>query len=184
MRTDTSWLYLFAGAAAGAALVLHQQRTKVPLGSTIELRGDELAVALRRPLRHVLGDHRITLWDRSIRPGWSTTDAEIMDGPRPVVSILAVGPGKGLRIGRNSEAEELTRYANSFTWRPGGAHPVLLLAHPNAPMTSAVEEAARRAGKHVSVLRLRALPLGPDHLTPTMATAAVWAADIAAHVAP
>lgn len=199
VRTDIGWLYLLAGASAASAVVVYRRSKEneadgapLPLAGAgpsadgkprarpkvqhVDLRGDELAVALAPPLARLLAAKGASLEDRFARPGWSPTDAEMRVGPRPDVTILAVGPGKAITGSLRSH------YAH---WGEGGGRggPVLVLAHPRSPLLPDLVAAMKQApSPHRLLVPLRDLPLAPDGITPSMATAAVWATDVVARL--
>lgn len=140
----------------------------------VDLRGDELAVSLAPPLARLLATRGASLEDRFARPGWSPTDAEMRVGPKPDVLLLAVGPAKGVPPSFR---------ADLASWGHGREHPTIVLLHPRAPIAKEIYAAGRvRPATRNRMIALRDLPLGPDGITPTMATAAAWAADIVQHL--
>lgn len=190
MRTDIGWLYLLAGAGAlGAAVVYKRSQENesalplLPLAGApplppgkgkakvqhVDLRGDDLAVALAPPLARLLAAKGASLDDRWASPGWSPNNAEIVSGPKVDVTVLAVGPGK------NVDPARLVGWHGGLA--NAGRAPVVVLVHPRARRANEIAQVLARSRGHL-LLPLRDLPLGPDGITPTMATAAVWATDI------
>ncbi len=192
VRTDIGWLYLLAGAGAVGAAVVYQRSKEgeaLPLAGSppmpqlppppgkapkakvrhVDLRGDELAVALAPPLARLLATKGASLEDRWSGPGWSPNNAEIVSGPKVDVTILAIGPGK------NADPAHLVGWHGGLA--NAGRAPVIVLVHPRSKRANEIAQALRRSRGHL-ILPLRDLPLGPDGITPTMATAAVWATDV------
>lgn len=195
VRTDIGWLYLLAGAGAVGAAVVYQRSKEnepelllpsLPLAGApplaapprpakkkiqhVDLRGDELAVSLAPPLARLLATKGVSLEDRWARARWSPTDAEVQTGPRADVVVLAVGPGTAITGSLRAH------YAQ---WGAGRGVPVIVLGHPRSPLLPDLVAAMKLHPSRSRVfLPLRDLPLGPDGITPTMATAAVWATDV------
>lgn len=196
---DLGWMYLLAGAGAvGALMYARSTSATAPLGAIapfaskkpirhVDLRGDELAVAIAPPLARLLATRGASMEDRWSRAGWSTNDASLW-APADV-TVLAVGPathiplsgvdmGLGRAAHKASKARTLVRWATSVSDRS----PTLVLVHPRAPIGKEIlrvrDEEARLGRPVPPVLLLRDLPLDPDGVTPTLATAAVWATDL------
>lgn len=192
MRTDIGWLYLLAGAGAVGAAVVYRNQTaglgQLPAGTLPDLRsgvgpfhhvtlfGDELAISLAPPLARLLATKGISLDDRRTRPEWSTNDALILP-PSSSLLVLALGSGRGLP--GPHKGTDTWRWATNMASRQ---RPLVVLLHPRSPLAKEIRDAgqARRApnGAPLFVFPLRDLPLGPTGSTPSMATAAAWAADL------
>lgn len=198
---DLGWMYLLAGAGAvGALMYARSTSAAAPLGAIaplaskkpvrhIDLRGDELAVAIAPPLARLLATRGVSMEDRWSRAGWSTNDASWW---KPAdATVLAVGPASHIPLSgvdvagldqrstrTASKARTLVRWATSVSDRS----PTLVLVHPRAPIGKEIlrvrDEEARLGRPVPPVLLLRDLPLDPDGVTPTLATAAVWATDL------
>jgi hypothetical protein len=177
MRSDMGWLYLLAGGVGLGALVMRRSRRTLAPGATVDLRGDGLALAIARPLRGLLAEERFSLDARRSRRGFSLMDPEIGTAP-PSVIVLALGLPPA---SPETTATELALWASA---RASATCPVVIATPPSGAMAALGAALARTTLPHVTVFPLRPAAFDDRLGLPSMATAAVWATDLTAHLAP
>ncbi len=178
MGNNLSWLYL-AGAVGVAAVVVSRRgpRVTVAPGETVTLLGDDLAEAVRRPLRHLLATSKVKLVAQNTGSTWATTHA-MMGIPSPSSPVILAA---GFTLDRSmfpqrNEVDRVASFCRSFPR-------MLVVVSPGGPESDVLASGAKQAG--VALCTLRPCPpelRGPHGCAPSLAAAAGWAAEIASHL--